>query len=276
MLEGEGVAINELTLVKFKMNDDYLVAATFRPETLFGATNLWLNPDAEYIRIKIGNENWIISKKAFNNIIHQKKDAAIVSDVDVNRLIGKYVINPLTNEEHIILPASFVNPGYASGVVYSVPAHAPADYIALKDLKKDSEVLEKYNIKNEVEKLEPINIIELDGFGKFPAEEIIKNFGVKNQKDPKLSYATNELYKLEHSKGIMSQNISVFGGLKVPFVRDEIINNLLKSKKVDVMYDFSEKPVICRCGTESVVRILEINGSLNIQMKNGKESLIIA
>ena len=257
MLEGEGVAINELTLVKFKMNDDYLVAATFRPETLFGATNLWLNPDAEYIRIKIGNENWIISKKAFNNIIHQKKDAAIVSDVDVNRLIGKYVINPLTNEEHIILPASFVNPGYASGVVYSVPAHAPADYIALKDLKKDSEVLEKYNIKNEVEKLEPINIIELDGFGKFPAEEIIKNFGVKNQKDPKLSDATNELYKLEHSKGIMSQNISVFGGLKVPFVRDEIINNLLKSKKVDVMYDFSEKPVICRCGTESVVRILE-------------------
>ena len=257
LLEGEGVAINELTLVKFKINDDYLVAATFRPETLFGATNLWLNPDAEYIRIKIGDENWIISKKAFNNIIHQKKDASIVSDVDINKLIGKYVKNPLTNEEHIILPASFVNPGYASGVVYSVPAHAPADYIALKDLKKDSEVLEKYNIKKEVEKLEPINIIELEGFGKFPAEEIIKNFGVKNQKDPKLSDATNELYKLEHSKGIMSQAISVFGGLKVPFVRDEIINNLLKSKKVDVMYDFSEKPVICRCGTESVVRILE-------------------
>ena len=257
LLEGEGVAINELTLVKFKINDDYLVAATFRPETLFGATNLWLNPDAEYIRIKIGDENWIISKKAFNNIIHQKKDASIVSDVDVNKLIGKYVKNPLTNEEHIILPASFVNPGYASGVVYSVPAHAPADYIALKDLKKDSEVLEKYNIKKEVEKLEPISIIELEGFGKFPAEEIIKNFGVKNQNDPKLSDATNELYKLEHSKGIMSQTISVFGGLKVPFVRDEIINNLLKSKKVDVMYDFSEKPVICRCGTESVVRILE-------------------
>ncbi len=257
LLEGEGVAINELTLVKFKINDDYLVAATFRPETLFGVTNLWLNPDAEYIRIKIGDEHWIISKKAFNNINHQKKDASMVSDVDVNRIIGKYVKNPLTNEEHIILPASFVNPGYASGVVYSVPAHAPADYIALEDLKKDYEVLEKYNIKEAVERLEPISIIDLEGFGKFPAEEIIKNFNVKNQKDPKLSDATNELYKLEHSKGIMSQNISVFGGLKVPYVRDEIINNLLKSKKVDVMYDFSEKPVICRCGTESVVRILE-------------------
>jgi leucyl-tRNA synthetase len=40
LLEGEGVAINELTLVKFKIDDDYLVAATFRPETLYGATNL--------------------------------------------------------------------------------------------------------------------------------------------------------------------------------------------------------------------------------------------
>jgi len=257
LLEGEGVAINELTIVKFRINNDYLVAATFRPETLFGVTNLWLNPEAEYIRIKIADENWIISRKAFNNVIHQKKDASIVSVVDVNKLIGKYVKNPLTNEELIILPASFVNPGYASGVVYSVPAHAPADYIALKDLKKDLKVLERYNIKKEVEKLEPISIVELQGFGKFPAEEIIQNFGVKNQNDPKLADATNELYKLEHSKGIMSQDISDFGGLKVPFARDEIIRNLLKSKKGDVMYDFSEKPVICRCGTESVVRILE-------------------
>ena len=74
----------------------------------------------------------------------------------------------------------------------------------------------------------------------------------------------------------MSQDISDFGGLKVPFARDEIIRNLLKSKKGDVMYDFSEKPVICRCGTESVVEYSRTNGSLNIQMKNGKKSHIIA
>ncbi len=257
LLEGEGAAINELTLVKFKINDDYLVAATFRPETLFGATNLWLNPDADYIRIKIDDEYWIISKKAFNNIIHQKKNASIVSDINPIELIGKNVKNPLTNKDHIILPASFVDPGYASGVVYSVPAHAPADYIALKDLKENKEVLEKYNIKEKVEEIEPISIVELKGFGKFPAEEVIHNFHVKNQNDPKLTDATNELYKLEHAKGIMSQSISDYGGLKVPSARDEIIKILLKSKKGDVMYDFSQKPVICRCGTESVVRILE-------------------
>lgn len=271
LLEGEGVAINELTLVKFRIGEDYLVAATFRPETLFGATNLWLNPDEEYIRIKIHDERWIITKKAFDNIIHQKKDAVIDSAIDANELIGQYVKNPLTDKEHIILPASFVDPGYGSGVVYSVPAHAPADYIALKDLKENEEVLEKYNIKEKVEKIEPISIVKLDGFGKFPAREIIEKFGVKNQKDPRLSDATNELYKLEHAKGIMV-NIPDYEGLKVPSARDEVIENLLGAKKGDVMYDFAEKPVVCRCGTECVVRILEDQWFLKYSDEQWKQS----
>lgn len=256
LLEGEGVAINELTLVKFKINDDYLVAATFRPETLYGATNLWLNPDAEYIRIKIDDEHWIISKKAYDNIIHQKNDVSIVSDIDPVKLIGKYVENPLNSARHIILPASFVDPGYATGVVYSVPAHAPADYIALKDLKENDEVLKKYNIEEESEKIRPISIVELEGFGKFPAEELIQKMGVKNQKDPKLSDATNELYKLEHARGVMV-NIPEYSGLKVPVAREKVTEHLLEIKKGDVMYNFAEKPVVCRCGGEVIVKIIE-------------------
>lgn len=256
LLEGEGVGINELTLVKFKILDDYLVAATFRPETLFGATNLWLNPDAEYIRIKTDDETWIISKKAYDNLIHQKKDMEIISNVNPHELIGKYVKNPLTNAEHIILPASFVDPSYATGVVYSVPAHAPADFIAHKDLKENQELLEKYQIKEQVEKIKPISIVQLKGFGEVPAEEMIHKFQVQNQEDPKLADATNELYKLEHAKGMMI-NIPNYSGLKVPIARDKIINKLLGIKKGDLMHDFAQRPVICRCGTECVVRILE-------------------
>jgi leucyl-tRNA synthetase len=256
LLEGEGVAINELTLVKFKIEDDYLVAATFRPETLFGATNLWLNPDADYIRIKTDDETWIISKKAYDNLIHQKKDIEIISDVNPQELIGKYVKNPLTDAEHIILPASFVDPSYATGVVYSVPAHAPADFIAHKDLKENQELLVKYHIKEKVEKIKPISIVKLKGFGEVPAEEMIQKFQVKNQEDPKLADATNELYKLEHAKGVMI-NIPDYIGLRVPDARDEIISKLLEIKKGDVMHDFAQRPVICRCGTECVVRILE-------------------
>ncbi|AEG17129.1 leucine--tRNA ligase [Methanobacterium paludis] len=257
LLEGEGVGINELTLVKFEMDGDYLVAATFRPETLFGATNLWLNPESEYIKIKVDDENWIISRNAYDNILNQKKDTSIVSDVDAPAMIGKYVKNPLTGDEHIILPASFVDPEYATGVVYSVPGHAPADYIALMDLKKDAETLKKYGITDEVKSIRPVGMINLKGFGEIPAEEMIQKFDVENQNHPNLKEATNEIYKLEHAKGIMSQKTGEYEGLSVSDARDKIIDLLRTEKKGDVMHEFSERPVICRCGTKCVVKILD-------------------
>ena len=51
LLEGEGVGVNELTLLKFKYGDKILVTATLRPETIIGATNIWMNPDIEYIEV---------------------------------------------------------------------------------------------------------------------------------------------------------------------------------------------------------------------------------
>jgi len=257
LLEGEGVGINELTLVKFEMDGDFFVAATFRPETLFGATNLWINPEEEYIKVYMNGENWIISKKSYYNIVHQKKDIKVLEEVNAPEMIGKYVKNPVTGIEHIILPASFVDPEYATGVVYSVPAHAPADYIALKDLKENKELLKKCHLEEKVQKIDPINVVTLKNFGKFPAVEIIHKFGVKNQQDEKLKDATNELYKLEHAKGIISEHIEDYKGLSVQKARDEVIDHLLETGKGDLMHDFAERPVICRCGTKAVVKILE-------------------
>jgi leucyl-tRNA synthetase len=257
LLEGEGVGINELTLVKFRMGESFLVAATFRPETLFGATNLWINPDEDYIKVNVQDEEWIISKKAYENLMNQKNDIEVISEENAQTIISKKVENPLTGEKLIILPASFVDPEYATGVVYSVPGHAPADYIALIDLKKDDETLEKYGIKDELEKIQPIGLIRLKGFGKFPAVEMVEKMGVRNQLDPKLSEATNMMYKLEHAKGIMNEDIKGYSGLSVPQARDAVIKVLLKDGKGDRMYEFSEKPVICRCGIKCVVKILE-------------------
>lgn len=271
LLEGEGVGINELTLVKFEIDGDYFVAATFRPETLFGATNLWINPEEEYIKVDMDGENWIISKKAYENLVHQKKDIKIIGDIDAPGMIGKYIKNPLTGKKHIILPASFVDPEYATGVVYSVPAHAPADFIALKDLKENEELLEKYDLKEKVPEIEPVNVVTLKGFGEFPAEEIIEKFGVQNQQDEKLKDATNELYKLEHAKGVMSEHIENYKDLSVQKARDEIIKDLLESGRGDVMHDFAERPVVCRCGTKAVVKILEDQWFLKYSDEHWKE-----
>ncbi len=125
LLEGEGVGINELTLIKFPYNNSFLVAATFRPETLYGATNFWLNPEAEYVKVDYEGEEWIISKQSYSNIIHQKESMKIIEDVNPNDFIGDYVLNPMNGTKLPIFPASFVDPDYATGVVFSVPAHAP-------------------------------------------------------------------------------------------------------------------------------------------------------
>ena len=37
-------------------------AATLRPETIFGITNLWVNPKIEYVKVQLDNERWIVSK----------------------------------------------------------------------------------------------------------------------------------------------------------------------------------------------------------------------
>lgn len=271
LLEGEGVGINELTLVKFELDGEYLVAATFRPETLFGATNLWLNPDSEYIKINVNNENWIIAKEAYSNILNQKKDILKVSDVNAKELIGKHVKNPLTGDKHIILPASFVDPEYATGVVYSVPGHAPADLIALLDLKNNEKQLEKYNIKDQVLGIQAIGIIKLEGFSNVPAKDMIDRYNVTNQNDINLKDVTNELYKLEHAKGVMDKDTGVYQGLGVSEARDEIIKLLTNEGKGDILFEFAERPVICRCGTKCVVKILDDQWFLKYSDERWKE-----
>ncbi len=256
LLEGEGVAINDLTLIKFPYEDAYLVAATFRPETLYGATNVWLNPDEEYVKVKYDGETWIISKKSYDNIIYQKESMEIIEDVDPNEFIGKTVTNPMTDDKLPIFPASFVDPDYATGVVFSVPAHAPADYIALEDIKKNTEYIEKYNLQDQIDNIKIISLVDLEGYSEYPAKDFLDQFNVKSQDDENLKEATNEIYKKEHAKGIMNSNTGEFEGRRVADVRDEVIDLLISKNIADRLYEFAEKPVICRCGSKCVVKEL--------------------
>ncbi|MGB9837228.1 leucine--tRNA ligase [Methanothermobacter sp.] len=271
LLEGEGVAINQLTLLKFRIDDSYLVAATFRPETIYGATNLWLNPEEEYVRVRTGGEDWIVSRASLDNLSHQKLDLEVEGDVDPEELIGREAENPVTGEMHPILPASFVDPEYATGVVFSVPAHAPADFIALEDLRKNSELVERYGLGDVIEGLEPINVITVEGYGSFPAVEVIQKFGVESQEDERLEDATGELYKVEHARGVMSSHIPVYGGMKVSEAREVIADELKSEGLADEMYEFAERPVICRCGGRCVVRLMEDQWFMKYSDEDWKE-----
>ena len=257
LLEGEGVGVNELTLLKFPIGDKILVTATLRPETIVGATNIWLNPDVEYVLVNAEGENWVITKEAHYNLSNQIKDLDIIEEIDPNDLIGKMATNPFTGDELPIFPASFVSASYGSGVVFSEPADAPADYIALQDLKNNEELISKYNLAGIIENVEPIPVCTLKGYGEIPAADIIERLGITDQNDEKLHEATNELYKQQHSKGKIIDSIPDFGGMKVRFAREELKEKLIADNMATVMYDFAERPVVCRCGNNCVVKIMD-------------------
>ncbi|MBQ8017758.1 MAG: leucine--tRNA ligase [Methanobrevibacter sp.] len=257
LLEGEGVGVNELTLLKFTIDDKVLVTATLRPETIVGATNIWLNPDVEYVLVDADGEKWVITKEAHYNLSNQIKDLNIIEEIDPNDLIGKMATNPFTGDEIPVFPASFVSASYGSGVVFSEPADAPADYIALQDLKKNEELISKYNLAGIVENVEPIPVCTLKGYGEIPAADIIERLGITDQNDEKLHEATNELYKQQHSKGKIIDSIPDFGGMKVRFAREELKEKLISENMATIMYDFAERPVVCRCGNNCVVKIMD-------------------
>ena len=257
LLEGEGVGVNELTLLKFPIGDKILVTATLRPETIVGATNIWLNPDVEYVLADAEGEKWVITKEAHYNLKNQIKNLDIIEEINPNDLIGKMATNPFTRDELPIFPASFVSASYGSGVVFSEPADAPADYIALQDLKKNDELISKYNLSGIVENVEPIPVCTLKGYGEIPAADIIERLGIADQNDEKLHEATNELYKQQHSKGKIIDSIPGFGGMKVKFAREELKEKLISENMATIMYDFAERPVVCRCGNNCVVKIMD-------------------
>jgi len=257
LLEGENSTINEFVVIKFRMDDTILPAATLRPETIFGVTNMWLNPSVTYVRASIDNEIWLISKEALNKLKQIGRNVKLIDEINGDKLIGKECTNPLNNEKIPVLPADFVDPDYATGVVMSVPGHAPYDYVALRDTGS--------NIK-------PIKIIEIDKDNReIPAKEIVEKMNIKNQRDKRLDEATEILYRREYSKGIMVKSIEKYGGLRVDRAREKITEDLLKSGNADKFFEFSEGPVICRCGSRCVIRVIKDQWFLNYDNKKWKE-----
>ena len=254
ILKGEDATILDYALIKFRMGDDVLPCATLRPETVFGVTNLWLNPKVTYTVARVNSETWIVSREAYEKLTFTDRQIAWGAEISGKELIGKTVKNPLTGAEVIILPASFVDPDNGSGIVMSVPAHAPYDYLALKDLyDKD---LSEYGIKEDLRKIQFISLIESPGYGEFPAVEAAAELKVKDQNDPKAEEATKLVYRREFHNGLLKANTGRYAGIAVSKIKEVLLRDLIDQNMAEIFYEFSETPVICRCGTRCVIMMV--------------------
>lgn len=268
---GEGVVPEEYSLMKFKMDDAYLPAATFRPETIYGVTNMWISPDADYVKAQINGEKWIISEIAANKLKEQRRKVKIISRFKGREIIGKHFVSPISDKKMLILPGWFVDPANATGVVYSVPAHAPYDWLALRDLQKKPELLKEFGIDpSEVEKIKSISMIRVEGFGEHPAIELVERMGAKDQYDPKADEATKLLYKKEFHSGVLKDICGEYSGRMVHEVKESLIQDFKRRGIVDSMYDLPQ-PVVCRCLTPCIVKLLEDQWFIKYSDKTWKD-----
>lgn len=241
-------------LVKFQFGDLVFPITTLRPETIFGITNFWVNPNVTYKKVTVDNEKWIVSEECAHKLEFFEKKITIEGDIPGSQLIDRYATSHNGNEIPI-LPADFVEPGMGTGLVMSVPAHAPKDYQALMDLKAKNHDL--------ASKIDPIPIITTEGYGVIPAKEICEKMEVANQIDQKLDEATNELYNKEFTTGKLNERCGEFAGIKVEFGRDKVREWLEKNEHLEKFPVLENGPVRCRCGAECVVKILSNQWFLN-------------
>lgn len=273
---GEGVGPQEYTLIKMKVQepfpqklrplsgrDVFLVAATLRPETMFGQTNCWVKPDMKYVAVEMkSGEVFVCTARAARNMAYQEMmpengKVKVIVELEGQDIMGIPLKAPLTSYNTLYtLPMLNIKYGKGTGVVTSVPSDAPDDYAALRDLKKKEAFREKYGIKNEmVLPFEPVPIIEVPDFGKLSAVTACDQFKVTSQNDrEKLEEAKMEVYKKGFYDGIML--VKGYEGQKVQDVK-KTIQKLLVGRNEAVIYQEPENQIISRSGDECVVALCD-------------------
>ncbi|WP_276299489.1 leucine--tRNA ligase [Halorussus lipolyticus] len=264
LLEGEEAEFQEYTLVKFGWDSEARSAsdasgdepratvtvpmATLRPETVYGVTNAYIDPDADYVEATVEGERWFVSESAAEKFRLQERDIEVHDHFAGEELVGERVTNPVTGDDVLVLPADFVDADNATGVVMSVPAHSPDDWMALQEAKQDDARMEEYGIDPaEVEAIEPKAIIDVEEYGEFPAKDAVEEHGIDSSDDPALEDATQEVYNREFHGGRLKEMYGDYAGEVVEDVRDELKADFESRGSFDSMQEFSEE-VICRCG----------------------------
>ncbi|KAM7320226.1 hypothetical protein ACRRTK_020669 [Alexandromys fortis] len=273
---GEGVGPQEYTLVKLKVLEPYpsklsglkgktifLVAATLRPETMFGQTNCWVRPDMKYIGFETANGDiFICTQRAARNMSFQgftKHNGVVpvVKELMGEEILGAALSAPLTCYKVVyVLPMLTIKEDKGTGVVTSVPSDSPDDLAALRDLKKKQALRAKYGIRDEmVLPFEPVPILEIPGIGSLSAVTLCDELKIQSQNDrEKLAEAKEKLYLRGFYDGVML--VDGFKGQKIQNVKKTIQKNMIDAGDAFI-YMEPEKQVMSRSADECVVALCD-------------------
>ena len=260
----------EYTLLKFWCEERkfFLVAATLRPETIFGQVCFWARPDMEYSIVEKDGERWVVSPQCAEKMSLQFDGVEEVGRIAGKDLIGLTCTAPMIHKQIPVFPADFVDPDVGTGLVTSCPSDAPDDWNSLQVAKANPELTEKYGIpKDIVDAVVPVSIISIKGYGDFPAQSIIEKMKIPSVKDPAkfrelMDEAKKQVYKDGYHMGVMKDVCGEFSGMRVEEAKDKIQQAMLASKEAEIFRDLTEE-VICRCGQRVHIKRIDDQWFIN-------------
>ncbi|KAJ9125914.1 hypothetical protein QFC24_002699 [Naganishia onofrii] len=273
---GEGVGPQEYTAIKMKVlewasgvSDDfkaalegldvYMVAATLRPETMYGQTNCFVGTGINYGIYKASEtEAYLVTERAARNMAFQgtfddRGKLHKVAEVKGADLVGTKVNPPFgVIPEIYIVPMEGVLANKGTGVVSCVPSDSPDDYATLMDLRKKAEY---YKIQPEWVANEPIPVLNTPNYGDVTAAALVAKLKINSQKDKvQLAEAKDIAYKEGFNFGTML--VGDYKGRPVqeakPLVRKQLIDAGLAFP-----YAEPENQVISRSADECVVALCD-------------------
>ncbi len=260
----------EYTLLKFWCEERkfFLVAATLRPETIFGQVCFWARPDMEYSIVGKDGERWVVSPQCAEKMSLQFDGVEEVGRIAGKDLIGLTCTAPMIHKQIPVFPADFVDPDVGTGLVTSCPSDAPDDWNSLQVAKANPELTEKYGIpKDIVDAVVPVSIISIKGYGDFPAQSIIEKMKIPSVKDPAkfrelMDEAKKQVYKDGYHMGVMKDVCGEFSGMRVEEAKDKIQQAMLASKEAEIFRDLTEE-VVCRCGQRVHIKRIDDQWFIN-------------
>ncbi|QRF74574.1 Leucine--tRNA ligase [Thermoplasmatales archaeon] len=232
------VSIEEFTAVKFRSENFTLLAASIRPETIFGITNLWINRSGKYVIIDIDGDPLVVSSEAFTKLSYQLDGVKFVRDIDNREILEGEFYTPIERRKVRAYEADFVDPANGTGVVYSVPGHSIIDYA---------------EIMKQSLSIEPRIIISLDNV----SNTVLNRAKTLDLSDySKLKEVNVELYREEYYNGRMISNIPVISNETVIKAREKIRESLIGENDAFIFYETSRQAET-RTGDHVIVAVLK-------------------
>ncbi|KAJ2823685.1 cytosolic leucyl tRNA synthetase, partial [Coemansia erecta] len=240
----------------------YLVAATLRPETMYGQTNCFIGTKITYgfFQSATADEVYVVTEGAARNMAFQGLSPANGQVVRLGSIHGQAIVGTKVNaplscytDGVYTLPMENVLATKGTGVVTSVPSDSPDDYVALCDLKKKAAY---YGIQPEwVNGFEPVPVVSTEVYGKMIAPALCEQLKINSQKDrDQLAAAKNTAYKEGFYNGVML--MGEFQGQSVQDAKPKVHELILASNN-GFAYAEPESLVMSRSGDECVVALCD-------------------